>query len=113
MGLVEHAKRELELLSKGDEPADAEMNATIIKVIEAFTSYGHSGGSASWAIPVINKLLQYENLSPLTDDPDDWINVGDNVYQNRRNSSVFSTDGGKTHYHLVDRDVVYVTRKAD
>ena len=46
--LVEHAKRELELCGQtAEDPAYA---ASIVAAVEAFASYGHSGGSASVAI---------------------------------------------------------------
>lgn len=97
--LVAHAKRELELV--GEEP---EIIDGYLKVIQAFADMGHSGGSASVAIPVINELLQFNNLTPLTDDPSEWNNVsdisGEEMWQNRRNSEAFSTDGGKTYYLL-------------
>jgi len=97
--LVEHARRELELI--GEEP---ETVAGYLNVIEAFANMGHSGGSASVAIPVINELLQFKNLKPLTNNPDEWMNVseqsGYEMWQNRRNSEAFSDDGGKTYWLL-------------
>lgn len=108
--LVDHAKRELDILeSKGGH--DEELNRIIVECIEKFVEYDHSGGSASWAIPVLNDLLQFKNLSPLTDDPDEWMQVktgelhyrGYNVWQNRRNSEAFSHDGGQTYYLLSNR----------
>ena len=93
--LVEHAKRELELV--GEEP---EFIDGLLKVIQAFADMGHSGGSASVAIPVINELLQFKNLKPLTDNSDEWMLVGEQMWQNVRNSEAFSDDGGKTYYLL-------------
>lgn len=61
--LVKHARRELELI--GEDP---EFIKGYLKVIQAFADMGHSGGSASVAIPTINELLQFNNLSPLIDD---------------------------------------------
>lgn len=98
--LVEHAKRELALAGN-----DEAFNNSMIKAVEAFASYGHSGGSASVAIPMLNDLLQFKNLTPLTDDPDEWIVVemGDEpCWQNKRRSDAFSNDGGKTYYCLDD-----------
>lgn len=96
--LVKHALYELELI--GEEP---ETITGYLKVIHAFANMGHSGGSASVAIPTINALLQYKNLRPLTNDPDEWADVGDRMWQNKRNSEAFSEDGGKTYYLLSDR----------
>ncbi len=97
--LVEHARRELALIGEEQEFVDGYLN-----VIQAFANMGHSGGSASVAIPVINQLLQFNNLSPLTNDPDEWMQVaGANdhgVWQSCRNPEAFSNDGGKTYYLL-------------
>lgn len=105
--LVDHAHRELEIIYKGEDPWFVD---GCIKVIQAFADMGHSGGSASVAIPTINDLLQFKNLTPLTDNPDEWIYYDENVWgkkggiwQNRRNSKAFSNDEGKTYY-LISED---------
>lgn len=100
--LVAHARRELKLIGEDPDTIDG-----YVKVIQAFADMGHSGGSASVAIPTINRLLNFENLAPLTDNPDDWIEVGDGLWQNglwqnRRCSRMFSEDGGKTYTDVND-----------
>lgn len=98
MSLVEHAKRELELAGN-----DEDFNQSMIKAVEAFASYGHSGGSASIAVPMLNDLLQFKNLTPLTDDERGWMQVEmgeENCWQSRRNPEAFSNDHGKTFYLL-------------
>jgi hypothetical protein len=109
MSLVEHARRELELCGQYRE--DPEFAASIVKAVEGFVSYGHSGGSAGVGIHMLNDLLQGKSLSPLTDDPAEWMHVGEQtprtptgkgqVWQSRRQSDAFSEDEGKTYY-LVD-----------
>ena len=103
--LVEHARRELSLIGQTEE--DPEFTKSIIKAVEGFTSYGHSGGSAPIGIGMLTELLQFKNLSPLTDNPDEWMQHGEDVWpepggiwQNKRNSEAFSKDGGKTYYLL-------------
>lgn len=93
--LVDHARRELLLL--GTEPEEIE---GYLRVIQAFADMGHSGGSASFAIPVINQLLQFKNLKPLTNNPLEWMEVDEGMWQNVRNSEAFSDDGGKTYWLL-------------
>lgn len=93
--LVNHAKEELERLGN-----DSDFNDGIIRIVQAFADMGHSGGSASYATPLINNLLQFKNLTPLTDDPSEWMHVGDDMWQNRRNSEAFSNDRGVTHWIL-------------
>ena len=100
MSLVEHARRELQLI--GEDP---EMIDWYCRVINEFASFGHSGGSASVAIPVLHELLQHHPLTELTDDSVDWMDRsqesgGNPIWQNRRDSRAFSSDGGKTYYLL-------------
>jgi hypothetical protein len=106
MGLVDHARQEL--IRIGEDPVTI---SGYLDVIQAFADMGHSGGSASVAIPVIERLLKYKPLSPLTDNPDEWLEVstgnGQNsgLWQSTRDPECFSTDGGKTYYCLSERDV--------
>lgn len=112
--LLEHAKRELDLLGL-PEPSDynedteqwdpdAAMRIGILDIIFNFSQQGHSGFSAQYAIGCLEKLLRYENLTPLTDDPDEWIEVqmkpDEELWQSRRNPACFSPDRGRTYYHL-------------
>jgi len=101
--LIDHARRELELLGTFEE--DPAFATSIVAAVSAFASYpGHSGGSAMVAISVLNDLLNFKNLSPLTNNPDEWIkhtpDMWDgehHVWQNVRNGEAFSTDGGATY----------------
>lgn len=99
--LVDHARRELNLIGEEQETIDG-----YLKIVQAFADMNHSGGSASVAIPVINELLQFHNLKALTDDPAEWmfhgsdVAGGDGIWQNIRRSEAFSHDGGKTYYLL-------------
>jgi hypothetical protein len=96
--LEKHAEYELKLLDEEPEIVEMYMN-----VVRAFSAFGHSGGSAMVAIPVITRLLSYENLSPLTVEKDEWIYHDQrhgNVWQSTRNSKMFSTDGGKTYFNV-------------
>jgi hypothetical protein len=102
--LVAHARRELEILGEDDETVQG-----YLKVIQAFADMGHSGGSASVAIPVIHDLLQFKALTPLTNDPEEWMHIAEeqagqkNLWLSVRQPDAFSNDGGKTHYLVSDR----------
>jgi len=105
VSLVEHARRELELCGQyAEDPAYSE---SIIKAVEAFASYGHSGGSAMIAREQLYALLRFKTLSPLTSDPGEWEDrsaiSGTPLWQNRRGPAAFSTDGGRTWYTLDDQ----------
>lgn len=97
--LYQHAKRELELIGEKD------LDQNLLEMIAVWEKAGHSGGTASWARNVLFKLLGFENLAPLTNNPDEWENVtelngGVLLWQNKRNSAIFSRDSGKTWYDV-------------
>lgn len=91
--LVRHARRELEMI--GEEPDTIQ---GYLEMISIFSRMGHSGGSASVFIPTLSRLLSFENLKPLTDDSKEWMEVGEGLWQNVRNSACFSMDRGKTYH---------------
>lgn len=99
--LIKHARREMELI--GEDPDVVEW---MLRTVAEFASYGHSGGSAGILIFALHDLLQVKNLTPLTDDPKEWIHHGedvwppDGIWQNSRNPEAFSRDEGKTYYLL-------------
>lgn len=102
--LVNHARRELEIIE--EEP---EFIEGYLKVIQAFADMGHSGGSASVAIPTLNLLLGYKPLSPLTNRSEEWNEVGEGVFQSSRNPEAFSKDGGESYYLLSEFEASGIT----
>lgn len=106
--LAEHARRELTLCGQyAEDPAYSE---SIIAAVEAFAAYGHSGGSAEMARAQLGVLLARKPLSPLTADPAEWEDKseisGTPLWQNRRDSEVFSADGGQSWYSVNRRDAL-------
>lgn len=94
MALVEFAKSELARIdADGADEMQNHMNEHILKMVQVFADEGHSGFSASYAVAVLEKLLRFEPLSPLTGADDEWNEVGEGVFQNRRCSHVFLEDG--------------------
>lgn len=111
--LVEHAERELKIAGLFDEDSDygGMLGTAVLDLVKVFAEQGHSGFSAGMAIGVFTRLAQYDNLTPLTDNPEDWVEVADSLWQNRRKSSAFSTDGGRT-YKVNGSDEVIETEKS-
>lgn len=100
--LVRFAKVELDRLLKNTEPGTDEYtmqkaaNDDILDVIKVFAGHGDSGFSAAYKLSILEDLLRFSPVSPLTGDGDEWNEVGalsddgkKTVYQNRRCSSVF------------------------
>jgi len=113
MSLLVHAKRELELAGLFDKDSDYEgmLGESTMRLIKTFSEEGHSGFSAGMAIHIFHKLANFENLTPITDSKEDWMDVSEygggdknKMWQCRRNSSLFSTDGGKTYYDVNDNE---------
>ncbi len=66
----------------------------VMKMIKVFADEGHSGYSASMAINVFERVARFEPLTPLTGAEDEWNEVGDGMFQNRRCSHVFKDASG-------------------
>lgn len=104
--LMKHAQVEL-ALSGVDQDIYGDMTTNaVLELLSVFTDQGHSGASASIVTELFHQLVQFKNLKPLTDDPTEWHSVaaqsGYDLWQNKRNSACFSTDGGKTYYSVDD-----------
>ena len=92
--LVNHAKRELALVGGADDEMQSAMNEHLIRMVETFADEGHSGFSASYAVAVLQKLLRFEPLTPLTGADNEWHEVAPGTFQNVRCSHVFKDETG-------------------
>ena len=77
--LMHNAERELGL----------DMDIELRELLLVFSSQGHSGGSAGVITNMLEKLLRYEPLSPLTGEADEWSEVIPGTFQNKRCSRIF------------------------
>lgn len=105
--LIEHAKAEFK--AAGYKPAHLEeggpnkwIQENILELLTIFSKQGHSGMSASYCISLFAKLANFEPLTPLTGEDDEWEKVGQGCFQNKRCSRVFKdlTDGKEQAYDL-------------
>lgn len=117
--LLEHAKTELELAGYdiSEEGCNKEdlvggyANAcakSAYELVETLSKQGHSGMSIGITLELFNKLAKRQTLTPITNNPDEWIKVDgheDEPWQNKRKPSCFTTDF-KT-YHDVEADENY------
>lgn len=93
--LYAHAIRELPA-PDGDTMQKA-MNRGLLDLVLVFSTQGHSGFSASYAISALEKLLRFAPLRPLTGDESEWVHVGENTWQNNRCSHVFKDAAGNAY----------------
>lgn len=101
--LLSHAEDELNRIGMTEDSPD-EMNRMmrkhILHMMQEFANEGHSGFSASYAISILTKLMDFKPLSPLTGEDDEWVkhDYGNDItYQNKRRSSVFKDADGSCY----------------
>lgn len=103
--MIEYAKRELARIPCDEDGMQEHMNANILEIIEVFGKQGHSGFSAGYALSILERLLRFKPLTPLTGEEDEWNDIGHGIFQNNRHSSVFKNPDGTCH----DNDAVIVS----
>ena len=97
MSMIDWAKNELELAGYKSDAEDGPnkwLRDGVLKLLEVFCEEEHSGSSAPFAVRLFSRLASWKPLAPLTGADDEWNEVGDGIWQNRRASNVFKgTDG--------------------
>lgn len=110
--LLRHARTEMSKAGLYDEDSDygGMLGQAVEDLVRVFQAQGHSGLSAHIVMDLFKNVASFKTLTPLTDDPDEWMQVspdmmpdGDpTVWQSRRRPDAFSNDGGKSYYLLDD-----------
>lgn len=107
--LVEYAKNELQIAGLFDKDSDYEgrLGEAVMELVEVFAKQGHSGFSAGQTINLFSTLAKFKPLTPITSNPDEWMDVsemsGEPMWQSKRCPTFFSKDGGKTWYDLDEK----------
>lgn len=106
--LVAHAKNELQLAGLFDEDSDynGALGKAVLELVKVFAKQGHSGFSAAMTLKLFNEVANYKPLTPIGKSKDEWMDISgmsiDPTWQNKRRSTTFSRDGGKTWYDIDD-----------
>lgn len=105
--LSKHAVGELSLIKE-----DAKIILWYVSVIEAFNIMQLPPDASDHCVCTLTQLLRYGNLAPLTDEPREWIQIGDTLWQSIRNRDAFSSNGGTTYkLYSQNNDVEHKTMK--
>jgi hypothetical protein len=126
MSLLEHAKREIEIMkllesgNKQDGDGILEEYAFLVydsayELVKKFSEQGHSGMSANLTLNIYKKLANYEPLSKLTgveNEWREWTTYGSETdnpstsRQNKRCSRIFQEKDGDTYIisHYIFRE---------
>ncbi len=107
--LVEHTKDELERAGLFDEDSDygGMLADAVMAIMKVFAKQGHSGFSAAMCRELFHRLSNFETLTPITSEPEEWYDISvacggekGKMWQNTRNPAIFSEDGGETWYNV-------------
>ena len=112
--LAQHAWDELDRAGLFDRASDYEgaLGVAVMELVHVFARHGHSGASAAAATHLFSELVAFRPLSPLTNDPDEWVEVADGLWQSRREPEAFSRDGGATYRLNSDRDTIRASERS-
>ena len=125
--MVDYAKRELDILCQPDEngrkgPMQEMADKNVLDIVAMFAEQGHSVISAPYVLSILDRVLRFKPITPLTGDDDEWNDIGGGQEQNKRYASVFrydhdnataydidgkvfSDDGGRTFYSCRESSV--------
>ena len=89
--LIKHAENELRLAGLFDKDSDygGMIGEAVLNMVKQFSEEGHSGFSAQMAIKLFEKVANFEPITPLTGEANEWLEYMDGHYQNIRCSHVF------------------------
>lgn len=69
----------------------------LLELIDVFSKFDHSGTTAPYTINLFNLLANQEPIRPLTGEDGEWLEVHDNVWQNKRCGYIFKDNDGKAY----------------
>lgn len=103
--LVLHAISELRLLEEqaatDEDPSALKMQKhvteDVLNVLRVISAQGHSGGSIGYVMGLVKRLAFFGNLTPLKGTDEEWMEVGDGMFQSVRCPHVFKNADGRAY----------------
>lgn len=89
--LLAHALREFRLggLYSGTDEASDRLVSDLTALISIFSQQGHSDSSRAMTLHLFDRLVNFYPLTPLTGRDEEWNQIADYLWQNKRFSAVF------------------------
>lgn len=100
--ICRHAIKELKLAGygKGEGGPNDWIYQQVLEAVVVFASHDNSGSSAPWEINLVQKLCNWDIISPLRFTDDEWSQISsDGTCQNIRKYNVFKEPDGNIHYN--------------
>lgn len=100
--LEQHAKMELELAGMFDKDSDYDgmLGDAVMELVKCFAKQGHSGCSAAMTLALFQKVASFKPLTPITFKDEEWVDTGNDAFQNKRNSAVFKKGKDGRPYYI-------------
>jgi hypothetical protein len=97
--LKTHAINEFNYLGwPGEDEIQKMVCDDVLELLQVFSEQGHSESSALYILNIFDKVARFGLLSPLTGNDDEWMEVSNGVWQNKRCYSVFKTEERGTYW---------------
>lgn len=104
MNIVEFSERELNSIlatcqNSSDFNIQKAMNNSILEIVKTFNEQHYSGYTATYCLNILDRLLNYKPITPLTGEDDEWeaIDFDENIkYQNKRCPQIFKDKNNNT-----------------
>lgn len=99
---MKHAKFELELAGLFDKDSDYKgmIGKAVMELMKVFSKQGHSGFSAPRVASLFKQLADYKPLKSIICDDNEWGEVSDGLFQNKRCHAVFKEGKNEKPYYL-------------
>lgn len=72
------------------------LSQSVLEIVRMFEEQDHSGMSAGVTVDILQKLLRFEPLTPLHGRDEEWMEIAEGKWQNKRCSHVFK-DGNDAY----------------
>lgn len=102
MNLTAYAEQEMKAVGLHEPDADygGMIYDAVLELVKTFAEQGHSGTSAAQTLAIFSKVAAFQPLKPLTGEDDEWTDVSEEYYQNKRNYAVFKEKATGRSYFL-------------
>lgn len=88
---IAHAISELDLADESPE-----LREFYLKVLDVFTDFPHTEHTLYFTPEALEKLMRFENLRQLSNHENEWVQIAEGLWRNKRNPRAYSNDKGET-----------------
>lgn len=94
---VKYCKNEVPEWFEEDDGPNLWMAKGTVELLSVLSHQGHSGGSIRFALEFFKTMALFKPWGPLTGDDDEWVEISDDLWQNKRFGSVFKREDGTAY----------------